>query len=94
MQGARDNASQIVKSKWSLSGTAGTTLQTVDTDNPLFWGAAKLCSLVGVGTVTVGSEGGGGSAVATSDCTHPIVAQGRRRRGWVINPRLVSLVVH
>ena len=50
--------------------------------------------LVGLGTVTVGSEGGGGSAVATSDCTHPIVAQRRRRRGWVINPRLVSLVVH
>ena len=60
MQGARDNASQIAKSKWSLSGTAGTTLQTVDTDNPLFGGAAKLCSLVGVGTVTVGSSGGGG----------------------------------
>ena len=89
MQGARDNASQIAKSKWSLSGTAGTTLQTVDTDNPLFGGAAKLCSLVGVGTVTVGSSGGGGGAAAAAVATATILLSSRGD-GWVINLRLVS----
>ena len=91
MQGARDNASQIAKSKWSLSGTAGTTLQTVDTDNPLFGGAAKPCSLVGVGTVTVGSSGGGGGggAAAAAVATATILLSSRGD-GWVINLRLVS----
>ena len=86
MQGARDNASQIAKSKWSLSGTAGTTLQTVDTDNPLFWGAAKLCSLVGVGTVTVGSSGGGGGggAAAAAVATATIL----------LSPKIIKIVTN
>ena len=90
MQGARDdNASQIAKSEWSLSETAGAMLQTVGTYNPLFGGAAKLCSLVGVGTVTVGSSGGGGGAAAVATATILLSSRGEWD-GWAINLRLVS----